>query len=338
MTGRTVPVQSAAGRAAAERVSWDDGAVGTGVPVRAVDVRRCYGDRVALDGFSVELPEGAVSGLLGPNGSGKSTFLMLVAAAARPQAGELLLFGEPARAKHRARIGTMFQEQTLDPLMSAREHLLLAARLFGVPRAAAETRTSELLAAVGLAGRANDRVATLSGGMRRRVDLARALIHAPELLLLDEPTTGVDPGERAALWDAVRSGQDSTRTVVLATNDLAEADALCDHVAFVANGRVVASGPPAELKRGLQRDTVVLTVLEDPVTAAARFATWEGAGEAIVAGEQIRIPVDDGPAFVPRAFEVLGASIRAVEIHRTTLADAYFHHVGRKDRRPGEAA
>jgi ABC-2 type transport system ATP-binding protein len=297
--------------------------------VRAAGIRRRYGERVALDNFTVELPGGVISGLLGPNGSGKSTFLMLVASAARPESGELLLFGEPARAKHRARIGTMFQEQTLDPLMTPREHLLLAARLFGVPRSAAPARATELLAAVGLADRAGDRVSTLSGGMRRRVDLARALVHSPELLLLDEPTTGVDPGERAALWDAVRQGQDGARTVVLATNDLAEADALCDFVAFVADGRVVASGAPEDLKRGLQRDTVVLTLTSPAPAAAERFAAWEGVGEAVVDGDQLRIPVHDGPAFVPRAFEALGGEIRAVEIHRTTLADAYFHHVGR---------
>ena len=284
-----------------------------------------YGERLALDGLSVEVPAGSTFGLLGPNGSGKSTLISLLAAMEWPQSGSLAVFGQPPAPALRARVGTVFQENAQDPLMSPVETLALAARLFGVSRALAGARSTALLRRFGLAERANDAVAVLSGGMRRRLEMARALIHEPELLLLDEPTTGVDPGERRALWDALK--ESGERTVLLASNDLAEADSVCDAVAFIDGGRVVASGTPGELKRGLRAESVRLTWAGASDELVATVAMWPGVGDATVDGETVNLTADDASALVPRLFELAPGAIRGVSIRPATLEDAYFRHV-----------
>ncbi|MGH2633022.1 MAG: ABC transporter ATP-binding protein, partial [Tepidiformaceae bacterium] len=171
--------------------------------VAARDIGRSYGTRRALDGLTLEVPAGSVFGLLGPNGSGKSTFISILAAMETPPEGELRVFGKSPAPALRGRVGTVFQENTSDPLMTVIETLRLAGRLFGVTGQKFRQRSAELLAAFGLDSRASDPVSSLSGGMRRRLEMARALLHDPELLLLDEPTTGVDPEERRALWAAL---------------------------------------------------------------------------------------------------------------------------------------
>lgn len=293
--------------------------------ISARDVTHRYGDRVALDGFSLDVPAGATFGLLGPNGSGKSTLISLLAAMEQPQSGTIAVFGEMPAAALRARVGTVFQENAQDPLMTPAETLRLAARLFGISSVLGRERASTLLARFGLGDRAGDTVATLSGGMRRRLEMARALVHDPDLLLLDEPTTGVDPGERRALWDALR--ESGERTVLLASNDLAEADSVCDLVAFIDAGRLVATGTPAELKRGLRAESVRLDWSGSTSEAVATVATWPGVGEATVDGDIVHLTADDASALIPRLFELAPGAIRGVTIRAATLEDAYFRHV-----------
>jgi ABC-2 type transport system ATP-binding protein len=287
-----------------------------------------YGDRIALDGFHLDVPAGTVFGLLGPNGSGKSTLLSLVAAMERPQAGTLRVFGETPAPASRARVGTVFQENAQDPLMTPAETVSLAARLFGLPRAESERRGDELLGRFGLGDRAGDRIGTLSGGMRRRLELARALMHDPELLLLDEPTTGVDPGERRVLWEALgEAGAGAARTVLVASNDLAEADQACDLVAFLDAGRVAAMGSPAELKRGLRAESLRVTWASATEDDLRTVASWPATGEIVREGDELRLTVDDASALVSRLFELAPTGIRSVSIEPSTLEDAYFHHV-----------
>lgn len=302
--------------------------------IESQDVRFAYGARNALDGLSLDVPAGSVFGLLGPNGSGKSTFITMLAAMERPRQGELRVFGEPPRAALRARVGTVFQENALDPLMTVAETLTLSGRLFGLSRAAIAERSQGLLGAFGLEGRLHDPVATLSGGMRRRLEVARALLHDPALVLLDEPTTGVDPDERKALWEALL-GSRRDRTILLATNDLTEADAVCDQVAFLRLGRVVASGTPASLKRGLRRESLRVTWASPSEADLAALAEWEGCGEATRDGDEVHLTVDDAAAFVPRLFQLAPGAIRAVRIEASSLEDAYFQHVGTRSRTEG---
>jgi ABC-2 type transport system ATP-binding protein len=215
--------------------------------VQAQDLTHRYGERMALDGFTLDVPAGSTFGLLGPNGSGKSTFISLLAAMERPQSGELRVFGAAPAAALRGKVGTVFQENAQDPLMTVGEMLMLAGRLFNLSQGQVTARATDLLERFGLTARLDDAVSTLSGGMRRRLEMARALLHDPPLLLLDEPTTGVDPGERRALWETLRQSNASAnggvpRTILLASNDLAAAAAVCDMVAFIdADG----SSPPA---------------------------------------------------------------------------------------------
>lgn len=309
--------------------------------VHAQNITHRYGERVALDGFSLDVPTGATFGLLGPNGSGKSTFISLVAAMEQPQAGELRVFGSAPAAALRGRVGTVFQENAQDPLMTVGETLTLAGRLFGLTQAQVTARAADLLERFGLTARLDDAISTLSGGMRRRLEMARALLHDPPLLLLDEPTTGVDPGERRALWDTLRASSASSnggtpRTILLASNDLAEADSVCDLVAFMDGGRVSAMGTPGELKRGLRRESVRVTwpgVSDGDVQA---ITTWEGTGAVIRDGDDLHLTADDASALVPRLFELGPSAIRGVQIEPATLEDAYFQHVRGRERARGE--
>ena len=289
-----------------------------------------YGERRALDGLTLSVPQGSVFGLLGPNGSGKSTFVSLLAAMEQPMAGRLEVFGAAPAAALRARVGTVFQENALDPLMTGAETLRLAGRLFGMPAAAIRARSAKLLTAFGLTDRANDSVAKLSGGMRRRLEMCRALLHDPELLLLDEPTTGVDPEERRALWAALLDRPEGMRTILLATNDLAEADEVCDRVAFIQAGRVMATGTPAELKRGLKRESVRVGWESPTPEQLATVSGWAGDGQVTAQDGSVHITIDDASAFVPRLFALAPGAIRSVAIETASLEDAYFRHVTRR--------
>lgn len=297
--------------------------------IRAREVVRRYGERAALDGLSLDVDAGSVFGILGPNGSGKSTFLALVAGGERPDSGDLEVLGERPSRQLRARIGTVFQENAADPLMTPIEYLGFAGRLFGVDGNSATRRGLALLEQFGLAVRAKDAIGTLSGGMRRRLEVARALLHRPELLLLDEPTTGVDPEERRLLWQAVLEGREGA-TVVLATNDLHEADAVCSAVAFIQRGRVVAVGSPTELKRGLRRQAVRVDVEGSGEGLAERIAGLPGAGEVAVRDGELLVTTDDATRLVPEIFAAAGASIRAIRIDAASLEDAYFQYVERR--------
>lgn len=299
-----------------------------GVPViTARGVVRRYGERRALDGLSLDVPGGSVFGLLGPNGSGKSTFIGLIAAMEAPAEGAISIFGQDPSRDLRGRIGTVFQENAQDPLMRVDETLELAGALFGMAKGDIRARSTELLRVFGLAGRERDAVSTLSGGMRRRLEMARALLHDPELLILDEPTTGVDPEERRALWEALLGGARGRRTILLATNDLAEADAVCEQVAFIQAGQVVAAGSPEELKRGLRREAVRVTWLDVTEDDIVEIAHWEGTGAVSRQGDTVQISVDEASVLVPRLFALSQGRIRSVTIERSSLEDAYFQHV-----------
>lgn len=305
--------------------------------IEARGVVRRYGERRGLDGLTLDVPAGVVFGLLGPNGSGKSTFVSLVAAMERPSAGSIRVFGMAPAAGLRQRVGTVFQENAQDPLMTVSETLSLAGRLFGLDRATVTQRGEGLLSAFGLSGRVDDRIATLSGGMRRRLELARALLHDPELLLMDEPTTGVDPDERRSLWEAILGPERGRRTIVLASNDLAEADAVCERVAFLKDGTLVAEGAPSELKKGLRREALRITWPEVAPGVLDAVASWPGVGAATREGDLVHITADDAGALVPRLFELPGPRIRAVAIEASSLEDAYFQYVGRRQRATAEA-
>lgn len=286
-----------------------------------------YDGHRALDGLSLTVPTGSIFGLLGPNGSGKSTLLTLLAGLREPAGGSLTVLGERPSPALRSRIGLLFQETSLDPLMKVREILWLHGRLFGMPAHRLRQRIAATLETVGLADRAGAFVRTLSGGMKRRLELARALIPEPELLLLDEPTTGLDPESEQALWSHLRQINARGTTIVLSTNKVPEADRHCHTVAFIHKGRVAALGSPAALKAGLKHDGVWLEGDFDPQTVD-EVASWPDVGHIKWAPPVLHVTVDSAPVFVPRLFQLAGGRVRALRLREATLEDAYFDYSG----------
>ena len=288
-----------------------------------------YGERRALDGVTMSVPVASAFGLLGPNGSGKSTLLSVVAGLRTAQEGAVRVLGEVPSPELRRRVGVVFQESCLDPLMTLRETLSLHGRLFGMGGEALRRRIDSLLARFGLGERAGDTVGTLSGGLRRRLELARALLPEPALLLLDEPSTGLDPDSRRALWEHLHEVRAGGVTLLFATNDVTEAERECDTVAFLHQGRLVAQGEPAELKAGLKRDAVLLECNDGRAATLSReIAGWPGVGQITPAGATLHVTVDDVSAFVPRLFQAGGDGIRAIRMEPSTLEDAYFDIAG----------
>jgi ABC-2 type transport system ATP-binding protein len=284
-----------------------------------------YGERKALDGVSLEVPAGTVFGLLGPNGSGKSTLLSVFAGLLRPESGGVRVLGEAPSTALRSRLGFVFQETTLDPLMTVREALAFHGRLFGLSGRRIRRRSGELLEMVGLSDRARELIRTLSGGMRRRLELARALLASPEVLLLDEPTTGLDPDSEQAIWAHLRSLDGVT--VITATNKVGEADRYCDRVAFMHSGRVATQGTPAELKAGLRHDGVFAEGAFDE-GLVAEIGGWPEVGGVRWTPPLLHITMDNAPTFVPRLFQAAGDRISVVRVHEASLEDAYFDAVG----------
>jgi ABC-2 type transport system ATP-binding protein len=288
-----------------------------------------YGERVALDGVNIAVREGAVFALLGPNGSGKSTLLSLVAGRRQPVSGDIRLGGEPLAHRTRAGIGVVFQEPSLDPLMTVGETLALHARLFGVPAGVERERTAQLLERLGLSDRVRARTSTLSGGLKRRLELARALLPAPSTLLLDEPTLALDPEAKQAFWHDLIEANREGATILLATNDVGEAERYCSAVALLDQGRIVAHGIPSDLKRNLRRDAVRIEWNDDPASRVDALGGWEGVGAVRLSGRTTHITVDDATPFLARVFREFGEGIHTVRIEQSTLEDVYFQLVGR---------
>ncbi len=277
---------------------------------------------------TLSLAPGTILGLLGPNGSGKSTILSMVAGFRTPASGSVRVLGAHLTSQARARMGLLFQESSLDPLMTVQETLWLHGRLFGLGGGALRARSRELLRLVGLDDRHHDAVETLSGGLKRRLELARCLLHRPTLLLLDEPTIALDPDSRVQLWDLLQAVNAEGAALLLATNDVAEAERYCHTVAFLDRGRLVREGAPADLKRNLRRDSVRIDWPQPPPDIDGALMGWDGVGGVTWAPPMLHVTVDDASTFVPALFAVSGGGIRGLRIHESTLEDAYFQLVG----------
>src|SRR4051794_2889422 len=301
----------------------------------------------ALDGLDLTIPAGTVHGLLGPNGAGKSTTTKILTTLAHATSGTARVGGLDVTADAaavRRRIGYVSQGTGADPILTPRENLASAARLRGASRARAAARADELLDRFGLTEQAGTRTSTLSGGMRRKLDVALGLVDAPSVLFLDEPTTGLDPEARAAMWQEIRrlAGEDAL-TVVLTTHYLEEADRLADGITIVDRGRVVAAGSPAELKATLEGDTLTVDLVEPAPGLARSVAAGlrvgaSGAPALHDVGVHVEGPTGrlvartaDGPAVVgPTIAALQAAGVRhgAVAVSRPTLDDVYLRYAG----------
>jgi len=312
--------------------------------IETVDLQREFGGGVkAVAGIDLAVAPGEVYGFLGPNGAGKTTTVRMLVTLLRPTGGHATIAGYDVATRPadvRRRIGVALQEAALDLLMTGRELMELQATLHGIPRRVVAQRAAELIERVGLSQAAERRVGTYSGGMRRRLDLAMALIHEPEVLFLDEPTTGLDPTSRSTLWDEVRRLRDEGTTVFLTTQYLEEADQLADRVGIIDHGRLVAEGTPAALKAevGLPHLDITLAgvAAEDAAAVAeqaARAVAPFGTLCATSPGAHVSLRVADGAAAmapVVRALDEAGYAVEGIELVRPTLDDVFAEKTGHR--------
>jgi ABC-2 type transport system ATP-binding protein len=298
-------------------------------------VRDFKGGVRAVDGIDLLVAPGEIYGFLGPNGAGKSTTVLVLTTLLPPTSGTARVAGlDVVRqgAEVRRAIGASLQESALDPFLTGREHMRLQSALHGLGKTERERRGSELLERVGLTDAADRKVGGYSGGMKRRLDLGLALVHGPRLLFLDEPTTGLDPQSRAALWDEVRRLAGDGVTVFLTTQYLEEADVLADRVGIIDRGRIVAEGSPAELKEAIGRPSVE-AIAQDPgdrerlAAALGRFGEEAAASPGAVA---VRLPqgVSD-LAEIVRALDAEGLRIADLRLHSPSLDDVFLAKTGR---------
>jgi ABC-2 type transport system ATP-binding protein len=311
----------------------------------AEGLEKRYGEVQALAGLSFHVGEGEFFGLLGPNGAGKSTTTRILVTLTRPDGGRAVVAGHDVvrEAEHvRRSVGYVPQSSGVDRDATGRENLTLQGRVHGLRRRALRARVDELLSLFGLTAAADRVVRGYSGGMKRRLDVALGLVHRPQVLLLDEPTTGLDPEARAVMWDELeRLARAERLTILLTTHYLEEADRLTERVAIVSHGRVVVEGTPDALKRDLRGDSVSVELADGrPAEAHAAVSALDSVLEAAVDGRVLRARVANGGAAVPgilSALEAAGVPVASVTLARPSLDDVYLHHTGHDFRSDDEA-
>jgi ABC-2 type transport system ATP-binding protein len=300
----------------------------------AVDVealRHQYGTRVALDGVTFSVPAGEIFGLLGPNGGGKTTLFKILSTLLAPSGGTVRVFGddvarEPAAV--RRRLGVVFQKPALDTRLTVEENLRHQGHLYGLSGQALVGRILEVLVRVRLADRHGDLVGTLSGGLQRRAEVAKALLHRPQLLVLDEPSTGLDPSARRDLWKDLSDLRKTEGTTVILTTHLMDEAEACDRVAILDAGRLVALGAPGALTASIGGD-VVLVKTRDGAGLAQRVAERFGVKADVVDG-QVRIERDRAHEFVTDLVEAFPGELDAVTFGKPTLEDVFVHYTGHR--------
>jgi len=293
----------------------------------------------AVRGVDLSVAEGEIFGFLGPNGAGKTTTLRMLATLIEPDGGEATIAGVDLRKQSgevRRRIGYVAQGGSTWDDSTAREELVLQGRMYGLDKATASARAAKALDAFQLSEYADRKCKTYSGGQRRRVDIALGIIHEPKVVFLDEPTSGLDPQSRAHMWDEVRRLRREGMTVFLTTHYLDEADALCDRLAIMDYGLVVAEGTPDELKREISGDTVIVGIGETSADAAKLLEVEPVVNslESIDDGS-LRLRVNDGATAIPQILRTLdgsGIALRSIELHRPSLDDVFLTKTGRSLR------
>ena len=299
--------------------------------LRLEGLTRRFGERVAVDGLTVDVARGEVFGFLGPNGAGKSTTFHLLTGLLAPDAGRVLLDGRPAPptdGRVRQRLGVVFQDPSLDDKLTALENLKLGAALYGLSGKRAEVRIAELLALVELADRAKEPVERYSGGMKRRLEIARVLLHEPEILVMDEPSRGIDAPTQRRIWEQLLELKRQRRMTILLTTHAPDEAEYCDRIAVLDHGRVIACDTPDVLRSQVGGD--VVTLEGDDAEALANEVRAKFSLEARVVEGAVVIETPKGHELIPRLVEALPPGrLRAVAMRRPTLADVFVHLTGR---------
>ncbi|MFB4310359.1 ATP-binding cassette domain-containing protein [Actinomadura sp. GTD37] len=288
-----------------------------------------FGDVEAVRGIDFAVRPGEIFGFLGPNGAGKSTTINMLCTLLRPTAGRARVAGHDVAAERdsvRRNIGLVFQDPTLDGYLSGEQNLRFHAELYGVPRSVTGGRIRQVLEMVNLWDRRGDLVQTYSGGMKRRLEIARGLLHSPRVLFLDEPTVGLDPQTRASIWEYIRQLQAAEEITIFMTTHYMDEAEFCERIAIMDSGRIVALDTPEALKAGVGKDRIRIQTADDLAAIAAigeRFGL-----EAVVSEGAVTFSVASGEAFVPRLFAELGVPIRSVNVARPSLDDVFMSFTG----------
>ena len=303
-------------------------------PAAAVRVENLgfrYGNRAALAGVSFEVAAGEIFGVLGPNGGGKTTLFRVLSTLLQPMEGSASLFGSDVdreAASVRERIGVVFQSPSIDPKLTVDENLRYHGRLYALGARELSTRIGAALERLGISDRARDRVESLSGGLRRRVELAKALLTRPQLLLLDEPSTGLDPGARIDLWRYLRDLRERERTTILLTTHLMDEAEQCDRLAILDNGHLISIGTPGGLRSRIGGDIITINT-NDPDGLAQRIGREIGERPARV-GDVLRLERPDGHVYVRRLVEAFPDAITGISVSKPTLEDVFVHETGHR--------
>jgi len=290
-----------------------------------------YDGRTALSGVSFDVRHAELFGLLGPNGSGKTTIFRILSTLMVPSSGRAVIKGFDAAkepTKLRREIGVVFQAPSIDVKLTATENLWHQGHLYGLRGATLKSRIAEMLLRVGLADRAHEKAETFSGGMRRRLELAKGLLHHPAVLLLDEPTTGIDPGARRDLWRYLQILRDEEKVTVIVTTHLMDEAERCDRLAILNEGKLVALGTPTELKQEIGGD-VILFDAKDPESLAGRIQARYNL-DAQVLGGQVRMERENGHRFITDVVESFPGEIQAVSVSQPSLEDVFIHRTGHR--------
>ena len=303
------------------------------------ELRKSFGDFEAVKGVNFEVGTGEVFGFLGPNGAGKSTTINMLCTLAKPTGGGATVAGYDIvreRDDVRRHIGLVFQDPTLDGYLTAEQNLRLHAELYGVPKAVVAPRMEQVLKMVGLWERRDAQVLTFSGGMRRRLEIARGLMHSPRVLFLDEPTIGLDPQTRASIWGYIRQLQQQEEITIFMTTHYMDEAEFCGRIAIMDHGEIVALDTPSALKEAVGADRIRIETADDE-RAIAELGERFGL-EATMSEGAVSFAVADGEAFVPRLFTEIGVPIKAVSLSRPTLDDVFMSHTGSTIRDAEESA
>jgi ABC-2 type transport system ATP-binding protein len=296
--------------------------------VEVHDLRKSYGEIHAVRGVDFDIAPGETFGFLGPNGAGKSTTIKILCTLAKADGGSARVAGYDVTTQRddvRRQIGLVFQDSTLDTYLSAEQNLRFHAELYGMPRETVRPRMQQVLEMVGLWERRASKVLTFSGGMKRRLEIARGLMHSPRVLFLDEPTVGLDPQTRASIWEYIHElRQQEEITIFLTTHYMDEAEH-CERIAIMDEGKLVALDTPTALKATVGTDRVTIRTADDD----AALARLDG---AVLTGDGIVISVENGESYVPELFATLGVPITNVSISRPTLDDVFLSYTGRTIR------
>ncbi|WMW24339.1 ATP-binding cassette domain-containing protein [Methanolobus sediminis] len=319
--------------------------------IRTEGISKHYEQVKAVKGINIEVKKGELFGLLGPNGAGKSTLIGMLATMLRPTEGTARVWGYDIRSEPtevRMSIGVVFQGTTLDQKLTGRENLDIHGRLYGLGKKERHERIDEVLKLVELTDWADEVVQKYSGGMMRRLEIARGLMHHPNVLFLDEPTLGLDPQTRNHIWEYIKKlNQEKNITMILTTHYMEEADMLCNRIAIIDHGEIIAEGTPAELKAELGGDIITLTFISEDEAAKMvehyknhKIQTNHNADttEITTTGTSIRITATDGERTIPELMKIsteLNLHIESVSLRKPTLDDVFLHHTGKNIRYSG---